>query len=84
MPTTFIFKFLCLKFLLCSTEVPLDIYQEYVLKFTIIDDEYIVKISRDLVKQNTNDAFSFNLEYLYIIFENKGDYLQIHATSCIV
>ena len=38
------------EYLLCSTGVPLNIYQEYV-SLRVIDGEYIVKISRVVVKQ---------------------------------
>ena len=42
--------FLCLKYLICSIEVLLDIYQEYVSQIQgFIDGKYIVKISRGIV-----------------------------------
>ena len=42
--------FLCRKYLLYSTEVPLDIYQEYVQQMQGINGEYIVNISRGIVE----------------------------------
>ena len=38
-----------MKYSLCTNEILLDIFGDRLLKFRVIDDEYIVKISRGIV-----------------------------------
>ena len=59
LPITFIFK--SKKEVSLSevfAKVLLDIYQEYISKFRVIDGEYIVKISRGII-QHVNEVMTF-------------------------
>ena len=52
------FVFIRIVLLKCSTEVLVDKCREYVSHYRVIDDEYVVKISRGIVLQVDN-VFAF-------------------------